>query len=483
MNSNLIHPSSSLPGGKPNMSRPVTGTLLVDDIDCVAWLLEVDLEQYTETFLVNFTRGGRYLSRKRLGQVRLQDFPHMNITNFDHQKILMQHIRSSLRHSFNSKARKQEAKAIHDLNSPKKKLSSNKKPILPPIENINVKFVAKVVEKPVDKKTSSNRRRHSFDETAWAVINKSRGALVQIVSDANKLRMNQLDAITDTLEKVKPQRRVTFDPDDRSSDGRPPVKHEIHKGIVYGNLALKFNISQKQMENLNETYLAQVKTTVGCERATAMFLNSKTSELVFFANKRWYRLSDNFGVAGNTASTGDNVNISDSNDERIKEDKNIEKMVVWKPTRNALCQPIRVNRGGGSVVGVIQLTNKNDHDGNPVDFDNTDEDLLASCILSVAEELSSKFGELLDLSESISPFATPILGNQRRRSLSEETMASANRAIVRTGSASKTDNGFRPSLDNNQRLAEAEKLQRRQSFGRDLNEEISANPDLLHVRK
>ena len=75
------------------------------------------------------------------------------------------------------------------------------------------------------------------------------------------------------------------------------------------------------MEKLNETYLAQVKMTVGCERATAMFTNSKTSELVFFANKRWYRTSDNFGVAGHCVNSGDNLNIYDPSDDKIKEDR------------------------------------------------------------------------------------------------------------------------------------------------------------------
>jgi hypothetical protein len=72
-----------------------SGTVhLLDDIDCYDWLCEVGLEQYEETFLTNFTKGAAGpLSRKRLAQVRLQDFPHMNITQYDHQKVLMDHIR------------------------------------------------------------------------------------------------------------------------------------------------------------------------------------------------------------------------------------------------------------------------------------------------------------------------------------------------------------------------------------------------------
>ena len=79
-----------------------------DDIKPLEWLQEIGLEQYVETFQVNFTIGGSYLSRKRLACVRLQDFSKMNIQIFDHQKKLLQHIQHSLKYSFNNPNRKQE---------------------------------------------------------------------------------------------------------------------------------------------------------------------------------------------------------------------------------------------------------------------------------------------------------------------------------------------------------------------------------------
>ena len=79
-----------------------------DDIKPLEWLQEIDLAQYVETFQVNFTIGGSYLSRKRLASVRLQDFSKMNIQIFDHQKKLLQHIQHSLKYSFNDPTRKQE---------------------------------------------------------------------------------------------------------------------------------------------------------------------------------------------------------------------------------------------------------------------------------------------------------------------------------------------------------------------------------------
>jgi SAM domain (Sterile alpha motif) len=79
-----------------------------DDIKPLEWLEEIDLAQYVETFQINFTIGGSYLSRKRLASVRLQDFSKMNIQIFDHQKKLLQHIQHSLKYSFNDPNRKQE---------------------------------------------------------------------------------------------------------------------------------------------------------------------------------------------------------------------------------------------------------------------------------------------------------------------------------------------------------------------------------------
>ena len=52
------------------------------------------LEQYEQTFLLNFAKGGgSLLSRRHLSRLRLQDLPKMNITDFGHQKRLMAHVR------------------------------------------------------------------------------------------------------------------------------------------------------------------------------------------------------------------------------------------------------------------------------------------------------------------------------------------------------------------------------------------------------
>ena len=62
-------------------------------------------------------------------------------------------------------------------------------------------------------------------------------------------------------------------------------------------------------------------------------------------------------------------------------------------TRNILCQPVRSMRGGGPVVGVIQMLNKVGADA----FDGNDEETLASCVQSIADVLSVRFMGLMDI--------------------------------------------------------------------------------------
>ena len=87
-------------------NRETVNTNFVDDIECNEWLAEIGLEQYTETFVVNFSIGGGLLSRKRLARVRLRDFSAMNIENYSHQKLLLNHIRHSFQYAFRNLARK-----------------------------------------------------------------------------------------------------------------------------------------------------------------------------------------------------------------------------------------------------------------------------------------------------------------------------------------------------------------------------------------
>ncbi len=50
--------------------------------------------------------------------------------------------------------------------------------------------------------------------------------------------------------------------------------------------------------------------------------------------------------------------------------------------------PVRANRGGGMIIGVVMLINKRDEVGKIVPFDVHDEEALAMCVSRVSEDLS-----------------------------------------------------------------------------------------------
>ena len=72
-------------------------------------------------------------------------------------------------------------------------------------------------------------------------------------------------------------------------------------------------------------------------------------------------------------------------------------------TRSILCQPVRGMRGGGQIIGVIQMLNKKGPgtDGEGV-FDAHDEELLTNFSSRVADMLSVKFADLNALAEKFS---------------------------------------------------------------------------------
>lgn len=228
-------------GGRQQQGQPgfdaVSGLPLQDDIECVSWLDEVGMTQYAETFLVNFTVGGRgFLSRKRLAMLRLQDFPMLNITNYEHQKILLQHIRHTLRYSYQSPVRIRETQQSAFAKARQKALEAEAQAKMAAYEaksSLSKEFndaefasrpgssssAAQLLEKrssesdlaaaakaegggvgasaddqarprPGDlavevanksleaiEKKKKARRRHTFDDKAWEAINKSRAVL------------------------------------------------------------------------------------------------------------------------------------------------------------------------------------------------------------------------------------------------------------------------------------------------------------------
>ena len=60
------------------------------------WLNEIQLPQYSETFITNISADEKTLPKKRLQQIRQKDLSSMNITNFQHQKAIIAHISSTV---------------------------------------------------------------------------------------------------------------------------------------------------------------------------------------------------------------------------------------------------------------------------------------------------------------------------------------------------------------------------------------------------
>lgn len=88
-------------------------------------------------------------------------------------------------------------------------------------------------------------------------------------------------------------------------------------------------------------------------------------------------------------------------------------------TRNVLCQPLRSNRGGGKIIGAVQMINKADG------FDDSDEELLTKCVQKIADDLHQRFEELLHAAELFAGLAI-FVNSKPKRGFDAETKSSSN---------------------------------------------------------
>lgn len=165
-------------------------------------------------------------------------------------------------------------------------------------------------------------------------------------------------------------------------------------------------------------------------------------------------------------------------------------------TKSMLCHPIRGNRGGGRVIGVVELVNKTG--GDSTAFSDVDEDLVATMCSQITDVLYLEFKELVNINDSLSVFATPILPHD-----AEEKAAPSKKKGYEGGTASSTSisahekyrqhGGKKELIDSHFNVGGGDssgakergraRMARRRSFGEELSAEIQANPELLHVRK
>jgi hypothetical protein len=277
----LIRPSSSAPASAYYRVLP-------DDIECEEWLTEVGLEQYRETFLSNFTHGGKYLSRKRLSQVRLQDFSKMNITNFDHQKILFEHIKITLQHEYANPTRRRMSQILSPMKATtstaagkddsvsgvgrQQQQAKDFKKNFEKLENDGVdggggdgegsrrnsgagaeggeRRNSKSLKKQESSQSGSTntttetieqrkkaqraviRKRNSFDGKVWETIHKYRGTPSEGLPPQPTTGGGGGGGVavsSDVAKKKGPRRRSTF-------DGLPTANDDVTKGKMYGNM-------------------------------------------------------------------------------------------------------------------------------------------------------------------------------------------------------------------------------------------------------
>lgn len=321
----------------PDKSLDYESFEFTDDIDCKLWLTEINLAQYTETFLVNLSADNKHIRRKRLSQLRQQDLSKMNITNFSHQKRLMEHVRLVLRYPFHSPHRKREIRDLHvepvpiDFSDAKSEDSKEVKSSVPSAP-VHPKALVPVVDKSIAEKEKKKqaRRRRSFDADVWNSISNMRRKTATSNAIADQLRMGVLTSEehkqkeqplvpnTSTKETNRPPkdktRRWSFhghDADSHAAHIQAAV--EKSRALMYGNMALEYDMMLTNLHTLQTEYLNKFKNTINCEVASLFFVNNKTQELLLFSdNSKWYRVPFGVGICGYCVDTGMGVNIPDA---------------------------------------------------------------------------------------------------------------------------------------------------------------------------
>lgn len=269
------------------------------------------MAQYSHAFLLNLSADGKILIRKRLQQIRLQDLPKMNITNFLHQKILMEHIHHVLNNAFQSPVRRSEIKAILSAKYPDLDLESMKPRILKKSNAIGddqKRGESAQRRRSIDKATKTRRR--SFDTHVWQSISNLRTRDASSTAAAALLREGVLSQEPKKLSKLTKRRsRHSFDKDvePHSATGAStvaPLSSAAHsakqRAQHYGNMALEFDTLSTNLRTIQVEYLNAFRTVLNCEVAAILLLNDRTRELMLYSdtNNLWYKIPPGTGVAG-----------------------------------------------------------------------------------------------------------------------------------------------------------------------------------------
>ena len=401
--------AASWRAGLPTLLSPVRAkadAVVVNDIDAENWLSEIAMSQYLEVFLVNFSdSNSRLLNRKRLAQVRMDYLPKMGITQYSHQRLIMEHIRHTLQFEFNSPIRKREVQAKMQTANPASvtggvgKFKVGKLPEIPERQSSSEHAAGGGGKKFADHhKQAAPTRRRSFDKNVWQSITKLRTNDASSLVAVEALRGGQYD-MAEKMESKHNERRRR-----RRSFGEDPTLDSSgrHKGHAYGNAVHSYGLMQQELHELQTTHLAKLRRLVKCEHASIYFINEKTRELLLVSEGGiWFRIAHGSGIAGYCVEHGETVNVQEAyNDPRFN--SNLDEKTGWR-TRNILCQPLRGQRGGGAVIGAVQCINKDPKEGT--EFDASDAEHLAVCCQRIADDLHVHFQDLLHIAENVAGIA------------------------------------------------------------------------------
>ena len=139
-------------------------------------------------------------------------------------------------------------------------------------------------------------------------------------------------------------------------------------------------------------------------------------------------------------------------------------------TRNVVCHPLRANRGGGRVIGVLEMANKL----NGQDFEASDVDILADCARKVSDEVHIRFRELLQAAEMLQG-KSELIGERSGANHRFDAPTASSLSGQYLGSTKHVDPAafFMPKFSTNSQnerdvALSREKLDRRKSFSEDL---------------
>jgi hypothetical protein len=362
------------------------------DIDAEEFLREIDLLMYKDVLLTNFAiHGTNYLNRKRLSTIRMQDLPKMGITQYDHQRHLLDHIQHTLEFEFNSPVRKRQVLSKMEERFPGKDLSHLHPPVKVSklkVEDLHIPH-RDLPKRAANTETISRRRRRSFDKMAWDSINHLRTSDAESHNIAEALRAGHKEVAIAAESKANDRRRR------RSFDSN-------NAGTSFGNRALTADLIHTELHLLQSQHMKRCKRLVGCEEAHICFIHERTHDLLLVTEHSvWYRLPMGFSSPGQCAEQGTVLNITNAYEDAYF-NSNLDDKLHMK-TKSVLCYPVRGNRGAGAVIGVLMCTNKNDDDGNGNSnngsFDDSDVDQVASIATNIADDLHSKFRELTTIAD------------------------------------------------------------------------------------